>query len=129
MKVIRTIRAGEAGSQRFLRKYGENLVAVRYRKSTQHHTLCTTIELIVNSRDATPRSRNNPQRWVAVRVAVDEFDMRNDIKGAGGRWSIKEKVWVLEYSEAVSLNITSRIIPGLAAKCDDVDFVGAFSHR
>ena len=123
MKVVRTIRAGEAGSQRFLRKYGENLIAVRYRKSSQHNTLFTTIELIVDSREAETRSSNNPQRWVAIQIGYDEFELRNLIKSHAGRWSAKEKVWLLEYAEAVLLNLTSRIVPGLAAHCDDVDLV------
>lgn len=128
MKVVRTIRAGEAGSQKFLRQYGENLVAVRYRKSSALNTLFTTIELIVDTRDASPRTADNPRRWVAVRVNFDEFELRNSIKNHGGRWSVKEKVWVLEYSQAVVLNLNARIIPGLAGKCDDVDCVGRPRH-
>lgn len=129
MKVVRTIRAGEAGSQRFLRKYGENLVAVRYRKSTRHNTLFTTIELIVDSREANTRSHSNPKRWVAIRISYDEFELRNAVKNHGGRWSAKERAWVLEYSEAVVLNLASRIVPGLAARCDDVDLVGKSAYR
>lgn len=129
MKVVKTIRAGEAGSQRFLRQYGENLIAVRYRKSTQHDTLLTTIELIVDTREANARNNTNPKRWVAIQIDYEEFDLRNAIKKHGGRWSATENVWLLEYAQAVILNITSRIIPDLAGRCDDEDLAGNIRHK
>jgi len=48
MDVVRTIKPGDKGSQRFVKKYGERLVAVRYRKKGSHRL--TTVELIVEQR-------------------------------------------------------------------------------
>lgn len=98
MQVIRTIKPGAAGSRRFERQYGESLVAVRYRKSQDLDKIYTTIEIIVDTRDAkkgvnfqTSNSlRNNS--WVAVRIAYHEQDLRQQAKALGARWSAANKV-------------------------------------
>ena len=49
MEVIRTIKPGMPGSRRFQKHWGENLVAVRYRRSA--NKLYTMIEISVDERD------------------------------------------------------------------------------
>tara|TARA_R110002049_G_scaffold229987_1_gene402125 strand:+ start:1136 stop:1390 length:255 start_codon:yes stop_codon:yes gene_type:complete len=48
MEVIRTIKPGMPGSQQFQQHWGDNLVAVRYRRSKSK--LHTTIEIVVDER-------------------------------------------------------------------------------
>ncbi|CAA0080307.1 Uncharacterised protein [Halioglobus japonicus] len=49
MEVIRTIKPGMPGSRQFQKHWGDNLVAVRYRRNRSK--LYTTIEIVVDERE------------------------------------------------------------------------------
>lgn len=53
MEVHKTLNPGQPGTRRFLNRYGERLVAVRYRKDLLKQKSFTTIELIVDQRPLT----------------------------------------------------------------------------
>ncbi len=92
MDVVKTLRPGDSGSHRFLDEWGDKLVAVRYRKSDCGKQIYTTIEVIVDQRDASPPSHRILQmtgrnRAVAIRVHYEEQELRQKIKAAGAKWS------------------------------------------
>ena len=112
MEVIRTIRPGDKGSQRFHVKYGERLVAVRYRKADDGQIL-TTIEIVVDRRPAPPPFRRLPELPagpVPLRIAYDEMELRQKVKQAGARWDPAHKHWLLDYQRVVELGLTERVI-------------------
>lgn len=115
MDVVRTIKPGDKGSLRFLKKYGDQLVAVRYRKNGRQHL--TTIEVIVERRIPKMSSAefdaiaiHRPVQIVALRIAYNETELHSKIKQAGGSWNRKSKVWELVYRNAVALGLKDRII-------------------
>jgi len=95
MDVIRTIKAGEPGSRRFLPQYGTDLVCVRYRKPASEDIVYTTIEIIVDRRDYEKNINHQAMN--------------------------KQKLWVLPYGLAVELGISNRVVEGAARECTDVD--------
>lgn len=127
MRVTKTIKPGQNGSQRFVRQYGKNLVTVRYREDTAKRSLYTTVEIIVDHRDMLPgintasltKFENN--KWVALKIAFREAELRQRAKMIGAQWSVKYKVWVMLHQQAVELGIADRVVPNLAAKIDDID--------
>jgi hypothetical protein len=126
MDVIRTIRPGMPGSRRFQKHWGENLVAVRYRRDEQK--VYTTIEIIVDEREQSdPRISLNSvhafkrQQIIAVVIAFDERTLRAKAIQAGAQWSAKAKAWLMTYNTAVALGLQHRIVEGLAEKCTDVE--------
>lgn len=125
MRVTKTIKTGQNGAQRFTRRYGKRLVNVRYREDRSTHSLYTTIELIVDRRELplgiTLTATPSRQQWVAVKVAYQEESLRGKIKASGGRWSKQHKVWIMMRRWATELGLADRVIPGLAAKIEDVD--------
>ena len=126
MDVVKTIKPNQNGAKRFTEKYGERLVAVRYRKDQQQKRLFTTIELVVDARESFPHVNQEAvlalknQQWVAVKLDFKEKNLREQIKQKKGRWSQANTVWVLQYQDAVALGITQRIVPGLAGQCHDI---------
>lgn len=115
MEVIRTIRPGEKGSQRLQAKFGERLIAVRYRKADDGQIL-TTVEVVVNKRPAPPPQRRLPELpatptgRVPLRIAWEETELRQRVKQAGGWWDAPNKCWLLEYPRVVELGLTDRVI-------------------
>jgi hypothetical protein len=47
---------------------------------------------------------------VAVQVAAQERDIRQQVKAAGGKWNPKAVVWELSYGKVVALGLTDRIV-------------------
>ncbi len=44
------------------------------------------------------------------RVAVDESELRNRVKAAGGKWNPSQQVGWLPYKEVLDLGLTERIV-------------------
>jgi hypothetical protein len=126
MEVIRTIKPGMPGSRRFQKHWGENLIAVRYRRDA--NKLYSTIEIVVDQREQSrfPVSLNavhsfKRRQLVAVPIGFEELALRAAAKQNDAMWSAMNKVWVMTYSSAVALGVQNRIIEGLAERCKDVD--------
>lgn len=126
MDVIRTLKPGQPGTRRFQDHWGDQLVAVRYRRSARSNF--TTIEIIVDERQQPePGVSLNAvhayrrQRVVAVKVAWEEVAIRAALKRNQARWSKDHKVWLLSYSAAVALGLRDRIVEGLAERCPEIE--------
>lgn len=128
MEVIRTIKPGMPGSRRFQKHWGENLVAVRYRRGG--NKLYTTIEIVVDEREQShPEISLNAvhnfrrRQLVAIPIAFEEGELRAAAKRNRAMWSVEKKVWIMPYDTAVALGVHKRVIEGLAEKCSDVDML------
>lgn len=128
MRVTKTMRPRQRGTGRFMRRYGDRLVCVRYRKSNCARRMVTTVEVIVDERESTPKgishtalqaaTRSEP---VAVKIDYAETALRSLVKESGARWSRVGRAWVLPRGVAVGLGLTHRINETLIQACTDVD--------
>lgn len=128
MEVTRTIKAGEKGSLRFLKQWGHQLVAVRYRKDHRQQRVLTTIEIIVDERplhqspiNQTSFLAQRDKQAVAVHIDYEELELRQLVKQQGARWSRAGKLWVMTYGKAVELGLGARIIKDGVGRCTDLD--------
>lgn len=128
MEVTRTIKAGEKGSLRFLKQWGDQLVAVRYRKDHRQQRMLTTIEVIVDERPLYNQPVNQAaflahreKQPVAVCIEFDELELRGKVKQQGARWSRAGRLWVMTYGKAVELGLGIRIVKDGIERCTDVD--------
>jgi hypothetical protein len=111
MDVVKTLKPGKPGTKRLQERYGEQLVAVRYRLDRKTNTHYTTVELIVEQKYAlykTPPPA--PAPLVALRIFRHENDLQRLIRSAGGKWDRENQVWLIERSEAERLGLAERII-------------------
>ncbi|WP_288130001.1 hypothetical protein [Microbulbifer sp.] len=127
MEVIKTFKPGDDGTKRYSEKYGQQLCAVRYRRSPCKKTVYTTVEIIVSERDAYRRNeriapqRNLDKKWVALKIAFEEVHLRNEVRRIGGRWSKTAQAWVVNRRLAESADLGHRIVEGLIEQCLDVE--------
>mgnify|MGYP003670619786 CR=1 FL=1 len=121
MNVIKTMKPGQTGANRFLRKYGKQLVAVRYRRKPNDNKTYTTVEIIVDEREYAGKGLSI---LATHTIAFEEFQLRQQAKQIGAQWSKKHKVWVLLYHQAVELGLIHRQRPDLMAMIDDVVIYG-----
>jgi hypothetical protein len=117
MDVIKTLSAGAPGTKRYQRRYGANLVCVRYRTDEAGRQRLTTVEIVVDQTALLPprakaskaSSLNDNQRLL-VRVGFEEDDLRQRIKQAGGWWLPKQKLWRVPQATVQALKLESRVV-------------------
>jgi len=116
MEVTKTLKPGDRGTARLRREYGDRLVCVRYRFDHERNKHVTTVEIVVDERDAIEEhlSSSNqttvPQESVVVRINFHETELREQAKQAKGIWDPERRGWVLPYSTVRRLGLEGRII-------------------
>ena len=51
-----------------------------------------------------------PDEVVGVRVAYEEYSLRQKVKAAGGHWNRNRQLWELDYIEVEALDLAHRIV-------------------
>ena len=111
MKIGRIVKPGQPGTKRLVQQYGDNLICVRYRYDASNRKMLKTIELVIEEEPWNPNGRKVRQhKTVDLRIAVDEAQLRNRVKKAGGKWDPQKKVWRLAYREVVKLGLRDRMM-------------------
>lgn len=80
MEVKATMKPGHNGTKKYLQKYGDQLVCVRYRYDKKRNKRQTTIELRVKAKET------------------------------GAYWDASKKAWILSLREVYNLGLEKRII-------------------
>jgi len=96
-----------------LAQYGDGLVCVRYRYDEATGRRIKTAELIIDETEEDPVDPPIPpyeRRFISV--GLDEMELRDKVKHAGGRWHPEAVAWSLPYERIVSLSLTARMIAG-----------------
>ena len=112
MRTRLTLRPDQDGAKQLRKRYGDQLVGVRYRYDKAKKERWKTVELIIEKSAWEP----SPRQWqadtlVALQIAVHERDLRQRVKAAGGKGNPSEATWELSYGQAVALGLTNRIVP------------------
>ncbi len=112
MQTKLTLRPGQNGTKKWVVKYGNKLVNVRYRYDDKNRKRYTTIEIIVNESTWAPRleTTHRPSDLLGIQVAAHELEIREKVKHAGGIWRPRQKLWELSYREITVLGLENRIV-------------------
>jgi len=76
MEVKATLKPGMNGTKKYLQKYGDQLVCVRYRYDKQRNRRQTTIELIVDEQDWMQGYNIRPDKAVPVKIEYSEIELQ-----------------------------------------------------
>lgn len=113
-QVLKTLRAGSAGTLRMTRIYGKQLLYVRHRLDPSRRLRLTTIELVVATRRAMPYLQN--KALYPLRVHWKDQTVRQRLIDAGAEWDHARKVWWLAGFKIRSLKLVDRVMVSLAKK-------------
>lgn len=106
----KTLLSGKPGTGKWLKKYGEALLCVRYKYDLQNKRKLKTVELIIENESwDMDKSRIPDNKIVGIKVAYGEIEIRNLVRNAGGRWNKEKRLWQLPYHEVMSLGLGDRI--------------------
>ena len=107
----KTIYAGQPGTKKWMKKYGKDLLCVRYKYDTSGKRKIKTVELMVEDESWELDTQRIPaNKIVHLKVNYGEINLGKLIKAAGGIWNREDKVWELPYREVVSLGLTDRVV-------------------
>ena len=108
MQTRLSLKPGQKGTKKLLAKYGDQLVAVRYRYDVERQRRYKTVELVVEELPWQPRI--DPETRLPLDLEVRVIRLHQQVKAAGGQWNVTGKVWELEYREVVRLNLEGRLM-------------------
>jgi hypothetical protein len=112
MKTRLTLKPGQNGTKKLMDKYGERLLAVRYRYDPALRIRLKTVELVEEQMPWDPvRPRGHePDTMVLLRLGFHEEKLRESIRAAGGMWLPERKLWQLSYRLAKAMGLGTRIV-------------------
>ena len=111
METRLTLKPGQRGTKKLLKRYGDRLVCVRYRYDRAKKKRYKTVELIVEEIEWEVKSPlPGPKTKVALRIEWGEIELGIKVKKAGGVWDAERKVWELAYEQVERLGLEGRIV-------------------
>lgn len=106
----KTMLAGKPGTSKWVKKYGNALLCVRYKYDLHNKRKLKTVELIIEDEPwDLDKTRIPGNKIVGIRVAYGEVEAGRLVRSAGGIWDKKKQLWHLPYREAISLGFGDRI--------------------
>jgi len=121
MEVKATIKPGLNGTKKYLKKYGDQLVCVRYRYDKKTNKRQTTVELIVDEQSWTRGRSAKSNQLVAIKIEFGEAELREEIKTAGAYWDKTIEAWQLPLKEVYNLGLEKRILERRAIEEPEVE--------
>ena len=110
-KTVKKVLPGQPGTKKLMKKYGEQLVCLRYKYDSKRGHKLKTVELVIEEMPWHKSPRKIPaNKNVFLTVAYGEIHLGRLVRNAGGRWHKDKKLWELPYGEAIALGLEERIV-------------------
>ncbi len=107
-RILKKLEAGQDGTKKLVRQFGQQLVCVRYRQDRTAGRRYTTVEIVV---DAGPMPEDQrSKRALMVRLRPMETELRQAVVAAGGLWDPRRRAWQLKKSAIQQLKLQDRVL-------------------
>jgi hypothetical protein len=97
-RVAKTLRPGQAGTRKLLRRYGEALVCVRYREDPAGRARRISIELTI---EELPIQR----QVIWASIPMSRADLRSAAMEMGAVWDSTRRRWRMRRTMAMALGL------------------------
>lgn len=112
MKIQRTLLPGQPGTKKWIERFGNDLVCVRYRNDLERNEKWITAEIIIERQEKKSEKGRIPiNKIMDIRIEYGERELAQKVKSLGGRWDRQNKVWRLSYKYVRILHLEDRIVP------------------
>lgn len=109
MKTRLTLKPGQSGTKSLLKKYGDDLICVRFRYDAETQQRIKTVELVVERSNWSPPQTLSQNTIVALRIAASDISIRTKAKAAGARWNPEKQLWFLKYGQVAGTELEKYI--------------------
>ena len=111
MGISRKVYPGQPGTKEWQKKYGNNLVCVRYKYDEKLKTKIVTVEIKVKEEYWQKNKKRVPKnKLVMVQVKYGEIDLGRKVRSLGGRWDKSRRLWELPFEAVQALGLENRIV-------------------
>ena len=112
MRTRLTLKPGQNGTFKELKKYGGRLLVVRYRYDEARRVRMKTVELVEDEVVWVPTvpPDRDPSEFVFVRIGFHEVELRQAAKNAGARWVEERKLWQMQLGQVYATGLDRRIV-------------------
>jgi len=113
----RKLAPGEPGTKKYLEKYGDRFVCLRYKYDTESGIKSKTIELTVSEEVWTKKSNYiPPNKLMHLNIPLTNVFLQKLVREAGGFWDSTAHCLRLPYNMTKALGLETRIIWSLSNK-------------
>ena len=105
-RVVKKLASSQPGALKLARRYGDDLVCVRYRLDFDGRRRYTTVEIVV---DAAPVTSRRKSVVVGVRIEPHDTVLQYKAKALGAIWDGKARLWRMSRSKASRLGLLDAI--------------------
>ena len=103
--------AGQPGTKKWVKKYGKNLIAVRYKYDAFKNQKMITVELLADKKSWQKNENKIPKnKIVKIKINYGEVDLGRKVKSFGAKWDKKEKLWKMRYDVVQALGLEDRLV-------------------
>lgn len=102
-RIVKKLAPTQPGALKLARRYGDDLVCVRYRLDSDGRHRYTTVEIVV---DQAP-TQSLRKEFVVVDVIIQPYDtvLQNKARALGAKWDSKARVWKMSKAKAFKLGL------------------------
>ena len=110
MKTRLTLKPGQHGTKSLTKKYGDDLICVRFRYDPETQQRLKTVELVVERSDWTPPSpRFTNDTLIPLRIAATNMTIRTKAKATGAKWDPVKRLWFVSYGKVAGTELEKYI--------------------
>jgi hypothetical protein len=102
-RVVKTLWPPQAGTKALRKRFGGELVCVRYRQDPQSKHRYTTVELLVDH--APVRYHPSGAARYLLSAPFWDQDLRNQLLAHGAKWNHEEQAWQMTKATASKLGV------------------------
>ncbi len=110
MRTRLVLKQGQRGAKELSKKYGDDLLYVRFRYDAESRQRLKTVELVVERTEWTPlRPCYADDTLVPLRIDAADMPMRLQVKAAGERWNPEKKLWFIKHGKIAGTPLEKHI--------------------
>jgi hypothetical protein len=110
MHIVKRVPPGRPGTKKWMERYGDRFVCLRYGIDSTINKRFKTVEIIVEENDFKRVERTPSNKIMHLRIEYGEIDLARLVKNAGGRWNRAGRYWELAYGEVRAIGLEKRIV-------------------
>ncbi len=111
MYTKRKIVPGQPGAKKWMKKYGDDLVCIRYKYDPYTHRKMMSVELAVEEQERHKNHKHiQENKLKAVRIEYGERELGKKVRAVGGTWNRQEKVWHVRWEAVKAPGLQSRVV-------------------
>lgn len=108
-RIVKKLLPDQPGGKKLKRRFGDQLICVRYRQDRAQNMRYTTVELLVDAAPLVKPRKTTPDR-VHVHIGHTEQTLRQIVRSHGGQWDISKQAWSLPRTTARRLHLLDRVV-------------------